>query len=51
MSGPRALHSLRHEPQRTPLKFEEPVYADCRGQLCRECVSVDYWSECCDMER
>jgi hypothetical protein len=25
MSGPRALHSLRHEPQSTPLKFEEPV--------------------------
>jgi hypothetical protein len=25
MSGPRAPHSLRHEPQSTPLKFEEPV--------------------------
>src|SRR5215217_1091653 len=24
MSGPRAPHPLRHEPQRTPLKFEEP---------------------------
>jgi hypothetical protein len=24
MSGPRAPHSLRHEPQSTPLKFEEP---------------------------
>ena len=23
MSGPRAPHSLRHEPQTTPLKFEE----------------------------
>jgi hypothetical protein len=26
MSGPRAPHSLRHEPQTTPLKFEEPLY-------------------------
>jgi hypothetical protein len=26
MSGPRAPHSLRHEPQSTPLKFEEPLY-------------------------
>ena len=25
MSGPRAPHSLRHEPQSTPLKFEEPL--------------------------
>src|SRR5215213_2424391 len=25
MSGPRAPHPLRHEPQRTPLKFEEPA--------------------------
>jgi hypothetical protein len=25
MSGPRALIGLRHEPHRTPLKFEEPV--------------------------
>ena len=24
MSGPRAPHSLRHEPQSTPLKLEEP---------------------------
>jgi hypothetical protein len=28
MSGPRAPHSLRHEPQSTPLKFEEPLMAD-----------------------
>jgi hypothetical protein len=27
MSGPRAPHPLRHEPQRTPLKFEEPIKA------------------------
>jgi hypothetical protein len=27
MSGPRAPHSLRHEPQSTPLKFEEPLKA------------------------
>jgi hypothetical protein len=26
MSGPRAPHPLRHEPQRTPLKFEEPYW-------------------------
>jgi hypothetical protein len=25
MSGPRAPHPLRHEPQSTPLKFEEPL--------------------------
>ena len=25
MSGPRALIGLRHEPHRTPLKFEEPL--------------------------
>jgi hypothetical protein len=25
MSGPRAPHRLRHEPQCTPLKFEEPL--------------------------
>ena len=28
MSGPRAPHSLRHEPQSTPLKFEEPYMTD-----------------------
>jgi hypothetical protein len=28
MSGPRAPHSLRHEPQSTPLKFEEPVISE-----------------------
>jgi hypothetical protein len=27
MSGPRALHSLRHKPQSTPLKFEGPSTA------------------------
>jgi hypothetical protein len=27
MSGPRAPHSLRHEPQSTPLKFEEALNA------------------------
>ena len=26
MSGPRAPNSLRHKPQSTPLKFEEPDY-------------------------
>jgi hypothetical protein len=25
MSGPRAPYRLRHEPQSTPLKFEEPL--------------------------
>jgi hypothetical protein len=25
MSGPRAPQRLRHEPQCTPLKFEEPL--------------------------
>jgi hypothetical protein len=28
MSGPRALIGLRHEPHRTPLKFEEPFKVD-----------------------
>jgi hypothetical protein len=28
MSGPRALIGLRHEPHRTPLKFEEPDYEE-----------------------
>ena len=31
MSGPRAPHSLRHEPQSTPLKFEEPVIGAVAG--------------------
>jgi hypothetical protein len=26
MSGPRAPHWLRHKPQRTPLKFEGPLW-------------------------
>jgi hypothetical protein len=30
MSGPRARHSLRHKPQSTPLKFEEPVYQSAK---------------------
>jgi hypothetical protein len=33
MSGPRAPYRLRHEPQSTPLKFEEPLnleYASSR---------------------
>src|SRR5215217_5711408 len=33
MSGPRAPHPLRHEPQRTPLKFEEPVTQDLPAWL------------------
>jgi hypothetical protein len=33
MSGPRAPHSLRHEPQSTPLKFEEPVNFSPKGKM------------------
>jgi transposase len=34
MSGPRAPHPLRHEPQRTPLKFEEPLMRRELAALC-----------------
>jgi hypothetical protein len=33
MSGPRAPHSLRHKPQSTPLKFEEPHWVVVGARL------------------
>jgi hypothetical protein len=39
MSGPRAPHSLRHEPQSTPLKFEEPARVS-GDLLCGEAPAV-----------
>ena len=33
MSGPRAPHSLRHEPQTTPLKFEELIGRNRRREV------------------
>jgi hypothetical protein len=35
LSGPRALIGLRHEPHRTPLKFEEPAILEREVQRVR----------------
>ena len=47
MSGPRAPHSLRHEPQSTPLKFEEPVTHPVAGpQRQTAGRSAGPWADC-----
>jgi hypothetical protein len=40
MSGPRAPHSLRHEPQTTPLKFEEPAIYQLRNNGTFVCCPI-----------
>ncbi len=41
MPGPRALNRLRHQPQTTPRKFEEPLKIEFLGDSPHRSAAVD----------